>query len=156
MVNTGHRSTGCATCKLRRIKCDEARPQCRKCTKGKRTCTGYRSGLATINTVTEAETSGVVLNIEIDTRPHADRTHVSQTVIGIVQTCFESLTDPVQSYKTRRLMLHNYQIATKLLRSAFQADPIDRSLIAPIHAMALYEVRDSGIFSDHTSWLTDE
>ncbi|KAI1000064.1 hypothetical protein K3495_g8134 [Podosphaera aphanis] len=33
--------TGCNNCKLRRIKCDETRPQCLKCVKANRQCGGY-------------------------------------------------------------------------------------------------------------------
>ncbi|KAH8886229.1 hypothetical protein GQ53DRAFT_845040 [Thozetella sp. PMI_491] len=33
--------TGCITCKLRRVKCDEAKPSCLKCTKTGRKCDGY-------------------------------------------------------------------------------------------------------------------
>jgi Fungal Zn(2)-Cys(6) binuclear cluster domain len=32
--------TGCQTCRSRRIKCDEAKPVCNNCTKGKRICEG--------------------------------------------------------------------------------------------------------------------
>jgi len=42
MVNPGHASKGCVNCKTRRIKCDETRPNCRKCVAGGRTCLGYR------------------------------------------------------------------------------------------------------------------
>jgi hypothetical protein len=41
MVNTGHASKGCTTCKLRRIRCDVTRPTCLKCAKSKRICLGY-------------------------------------------------------------------------------------------------------------------
>jgi hypothetical protein len=41
MVNPGHPSKGCRTCKMRRIKCDEAQPICRKCTTSNRICLGY-------------------------------------------------------------------------------------------------------------------
>lgn len=41
MVNPGHPSRGCATCKLKRIKCDETRPTCKKCASSKRICLGY-------------------------------------------------------------------------------------------------------------------
>lgn len=71
----------------------------------------------------------------------AGRSYISLSIISIVQTCFDSLTDAVQTHETRRLMLQNYQVATKLLRSAFTSDHIDRSLAAPISALALYEVR---------------
>ncbi|KAM3066651.1 hypothetical protein ACMFMG_002363 [Clarireedia jacksonii] len=33
--------TGCNNCKNRRVKCDETRPQCTKCVRSGRTCTGY-------------------------------------------------------------------------------------------------------------------
>ncbi|KAK0621013.1 hypothetical protein B0T14DRAFT_522566 [Immersiella caudata] len=33
--------TGCITCKIRRVKCDEAKPSCNKCTTTGRTCDGY-------------------------------------------------------------------------------------------------------------------
>jgi hypothetical protein len=41
MVNPGHPSKACATCKLRRIRCDLTRPICLRCTKSKRVCLGY-------------------------------------------------------------------------------------------------------------------
>src|SRR3954470_12179261 len=33
--------TGCVTCKVRRVKCDESKPFCLKCTKSGRRCDGY-------------------------------------------------------------------------------------------------------------------
>ncbi|KAK3952514.1 hypothetical protein QBC32DRAFT_141255 [Pseudoneurospora amorphoporcata] len=33
--------TGCANCKLRRIKCDEKRPACSNCVRSRKECTGY-------------------------------------------------------------------------------------------------------------------
>ncbi|WQF87208.1 Putative zn(2)Cys(6) fungal-type DNA-binding domain-containing protein [Colletotrichum destructivum] len=35
--------TGCATCRIRRVKCDENKPFCRKCVSTGRTCDGYAS-----------------------------------------------------------------------------------------------------------------
>ncbi|KAF2825744.1 hypothetical protein CC86DRAFT_34424 [Ophiobolus disseminans] len=35
--------TGCKTCKIRRVKCDELRPHCRRCTSTGRQCDGYPS-----------------------------------------------------------------------------------------------------------------
>lgn len=84
---------------------------------------------------------------DVDIRQIANRPSLSQSIVDIVQTCFEGLSDPVQSYKARSLTLQNYQIATKLLRSALTADPTDRGLAAPIGALALYEVRCEPIVS---------
>lgn len=38
-------STGCTTCKIRRVKCDETHPACRRCTSTGRRCDGFVSGL---------------------------------------------------------------------------------------------------------------
>ncbi|KAI0392806.1 hypothetical protein F5Y17DRAFT_336956 [Xylariaceae sp. FL0594] len=40
--------SGCLTCKIRRIKCDEARPDCLRCTSTGRSCDGYVSTSAPI------------------------------------------------------------------------------------------------------------
>ncbi|KAH9905121.1 hypothetical protein F4778DRAFT_728808 [Xylariomycetidae sp. FL2044] len=37
--------TGCVTCRIRRIKCDEAKPFCDRCTSTGRTCDGYGAGV---------------------------------------------------------------------------------------------------------------
>ncbi|KAK4234803.1 hypothetical protein C8A03DRAFT_18363 [Achaetomium macrosporum] len=36
--------TGCVTCKIRKVKCDEAKPYCMRCTKTGRRCDGYLDG----------------------------------------------------------------------------------------------------------------
>lgn len=38
-------TTGCATCKIRRVKCDETHPICRRCTSTGRKCDGFRTNL---------------------------------------------------------------------------------------------------------------
>ncbi|KAL4953596.1 hypothetical protein BDW69DRAFT_184315 [Aspergillus filifer] len=42
MVYPGGPSKGCYTCRARKVKCDEARPVCKRCIKGNRICGGYR------------------------------------------------------------------------------------------------------------------
>ncbi|KAL4884732.1 hypothetical protein BJY04DRAFT_215184 [Aspergillus karnatakaensis] len=42
MVYPGGPSRGCYTCRARKVKCDEGKPVCKRCTKGNRTCGGYR------------------------------------------------------------------------------------------------------------------
>ncbi|KAM3075666.1 hypothetical protein ACMFMG_007799 [Clarireedia jacksonii] len=37
--------TGCGTCKIRKVKCDEARPSCQRCSKTGRKCDGYSSDI---------------------------------------------------------------------------------------------------------------
>ncbi|KAH8887023.1 hypothetical protein GQ53DRAFT_693916 [Thozetella sp. PMI_491] len=38
--------TGCITCRIRRVKCDETRPECKRCIQSKRKCDGYGPALA--------------------------------------------------------------------------------------------------------------
>ncbi|KAH8666980.1 hypothetical protein BX600DRAFT_462995 [Xylariales sp. PMI_506] len=44
--------TGCLTCRIRRVKCDETRPACMKCTSSLRTCDGYAHVQPTTTTTT--------------------------------------------------------------------------------------------------------
>ncbi|KAJ4290511.1 hypothetical protein N0V90_010728 [Kalmusia sp. IMI 367209] len=46
--------TGCVTCRIRRIKCDEAKPSCQRCTSTGRKCDGYKASAPT------AQSHGVV------------------------------------------------------------------------------------------------
>ncbi|KAK1959659.1 hypothetical protein LY78DRAFT_685754 [Colletotrichum sublineola] len=41
MVYTGKPSSGCKLCRIRKVKCDEAKPFCMRCTRSKRHCPGY-------------------------------------------------------------------------------------------------------------------
>lgn len=58
MVNTGKPSGACGMCRERRIKCDETKPVCLKCTRSGRQCSGYSHGLKlrdqTQKTITKA------------------------------------------------------------------------------------------------------
>lgn len=43
MPNPGHPSRGCNVCRAMKVKCDELRPKCARCTRAGRVCTGYRA-----------------------------------------------------------------------------------------------------------------
>ena len=47
MVNHG-RSGGCVTCRQRRVKCDEAKPECRQCQRLRLRCGGYKAKYANL------------------------------------------------------------------------------------------------------------
>ncbi|PUU75460.1 hypothetical protein B9Z19DRAFT_926392, partial [Tuber borchii] len=41
MVGVPGRSKGCNTCRKRKIRCDQKRPECGNCIKSNRACAGY-------------------------------------------------------------------------------------------------------------------
>ncbi|KAH8894335.1 hypothetical protein GQ53DRAFT_821418 [Thozetella sp. PMI_491] len=49
-------TTGCVTCKKRKIKCDESKPFCNRCTSSARQCGGYTSPFARESAVVSCET----------------------------------------------------------------------------------------------------
>ncbi|KAH9205607.1 hypothetical protein DL95DRAFT_265076, partial [Leptodontidium sp. 2 PMI_412] len=49
-------STGCKTCKIRRVKCDEAKPACKRCSSTGRKCDGYFYAGAPRSTATPRQT----------------------------------------------------------------------------------------------------
>ncbi|KPM46408.1 hypothetical protein AK830_g75 [Neonectria ditissima] len=53
--------TGCATCRIRKVKCDESKPFCQKCVGTGRTCDGYESPFRLINgqSISNAHPGGI-------------------------------------------------------------------------------------------------
>ncbi|KUJ15590.1 uncharacterized protein LY89DRAFT_720109 [Mollisia scopiformis] len=56
--------TGCGTCKVRRIKCDEAKPSCQRCSGTGRKCDGYSSDI-TISTETPKNSTDLIQRISV-------------------------------------------------------------------------------------------
>ncbi|KAL8709906.1 MAG: hypothetical protein Q9220_005356 [cf. Caloplaca sp. 1 TL-2023] len=50
-----HVKTGCITCKIRHVKCDEEKPECHKCTSTGRKCDGYASKQEILSTNSSLE-----------------------------------------------------------------------------------------------------
>ncbi|KAL4942201.1 hypothetical protein BDV06DRAFT_192685 [Aspergillus oleicola] len=65
MVYPGGPSKGCYTCRARKVKCDEARPVCKRCVKGNRICGGYRILDDSKKTVTRRSRQGL-MHIQAD------------------------------------------------------------------------------------------
>lgn len=68
--------TGCRTCKIRRIKCDEERPLCRRCVSTGRKCDGYelpiRNTTSTNRSIVPKDTSTTLCHYMISTQPKLD------------------------------------------------------------------------------------
>lgn len=69
MVNLG-RSSGCRTCKRRRVKCDENGPSCNRCVKANIECKGYESG----------KNVGFIFKNTFTATRHSHQNHKSQTL----------------------------------------------------------------------------
>lgn len=61
MANYG-RSAGCITCKERRVKCDQAKPNCRECRRLALECKGYKSRYAKLKFIDQSHTLRSKLN----------------------------------------------------------------------------------------------
>ncbi|PIG88962.1 hypothetical protein AARAC_008440, partial [Aspergillus arachidicola] len=68
MVYPGHPSRGCYTCRSRKVKCDETKPICLRCTKAKRRCEGYRDSNVNHMREKQGATSGSNLNTTVANR----------------------------------------------------------------------------------------
>ncbi|KAF8859327.1 hypothetical protein BDZ45DRAFT_650332 [Acephala macrosclerotiorum] len=55
--------TGCITCRIRRIKCDEEKPHCRKCTSTGRKCDGYTTTTAPRKSPSQKETTPTINDV---------------------------------------------------------------------------------------------
>ncbi|KAE8143118.1 hypothetical protein BDV38DRAFT_277147 [Aspergillus pseudotamarii] len=64
MVYPGHPSRGCYTCRSRKVKCDETKPICLRCTKARRHCEGYRDSGAN-NNIPEKQGAAPGSNIDM-------------------------------------------------------------------------------------------
>ncbi|KAI9931740.1 hypothetical protein MW887_010319 [Aspergillus wentii] len=54
------KSTGCNTCRRRKVKCDEAKPECMKCVKNGHVCTGYERNRVFIHKTSGNDTQKLV------------------------------------------------------------------------------------------------
>ena len=48
MPNVGKHSTGCFSCRRMKVRCDETKPSCLRCMRGKRLCPGYSDGFVSV------------------------------------------------------------------------------------------------------------
>jgi len=60
----GARSKGCRICKLRRVKCDETHPSCRRCSRAGLACKGYDSELKFIDENSRIEHTHTVIRMQ--------------------------------------------------------------------------------------------
>jgi hypothetical protein len=171
MVHPGHPSKGCRTCKMRRIKCDEMRPICRKCASSKRICLGYDVPQSTTKQKAPSSTKDIQDAVllqrkrgfeQLITRPTSIKVISCHTPLGsnnsvkqpsqfeavhsAIQACFHSLQHDVAQTISQRKQLHNaYQSALRTLRSTMLSastyPSVEPAMAA--YSFALYEVRNT-------------
>ncbi|KAK5050784.1 hypothetical protein LTR84_003343 [Exophiala bonariae] len=84
MVYPGHPSRGCFACRRKKVKCDETKPQCNRCTRVGKVCPGYRS---------ESEIS--FKYVKIRERDHSDAAnhHTNQNEGALILPIYGPLSD---------------------------------------------------------------
>ncbi|KAK2592806.1 hypothetical protein QQS21_009510 [Conoideocrella luteorostrata] len=82
--------TGCATCRIRKVKCDEKKPFCQKCVNTGRTCDGYESPFR-IFTTNSARAGGIKSDIGLQIiRPTLNE--ITSQDVNILNRCFSTKT----------------------------------------------------------------
>ncbi|KAH9906979.1 hypothetical protein F4778DRAFT_778407 [Xylariomycetidae sp. FL2044] len=81
--------SGCRTCKIRRVKCDEARPECRRCLLSGRVCEGYGIWGAGGNSYGATSTRYVSASKSRSQLPWYGISLAPGTVTADEQSCFE-------------------------------------------------------------------
>ena len=137
MVNPGHASRGCSSCKMRRIKCDETRPGCTNCARSKRICLGYGSHGPSVSQTQSMSRNGadvalcqskhvglLSMNSSFMTRyfqsirpsipkPQARVENITQRITEFMEMNFRILAAPSCSLKDRKLLMQRYQDTTR-------------------------------------------
>ncbi|KAK6700540.1 hypothetical protein SNK05_013359 [Fusarium graminearum] len=88
--------SGCGTCKIRRVKCDEAKPKCSRCTKGKFDCDGYIDYTAEDSLGSDGAVSSM-------SSPETRGASTSTSPGTSTDTSTTSLSRPHDGYSTSRL-----------------------------------------------------
>ncbi|KAK5115946.1 hypothetical protein LTR62_000402 [Meristemomyces frigidus] len=81
--------TGCTTCKIRRVKCDELKPSCERCTSTGRKCDGYAGPPAASHQLQESPSTALCLDLCSDSLErqsfHFFRTRTVPCISGYFQ-----------------------------------------------------------------------
>lgn len=162
MVNPGHASVGCITCKLRKVQCDLERPLCRRCTESGRMCLGFgdrevdpQASLFGDDDYSQQIKSSVravtVLEILfVSEGPHDKPLHIAAMqdydwvavdVMVAIRKCLHSVRQPLQSQVERKSLLSEYATATSNLRATLHAFPHSPAVGCAVYLFSLYEVR---------------
>ncbi|KAI0108911.1 hypothetical protein GGR51DRAFT_513554 [Nemania sp. FL0031] len=112
-------SFGCHACRRMKVKCDEKKPQCKRCTRARRVCPGYRDTKQIVFRSMNAElASKAEAPRLLQTHPSisiATSNHRGPTVPAALGVLFSPrlLTQPSEKWNTRAIshFLHNYSCA---------------------------------------------
>ncbi|CAK36879.1 mitochondrial ribosomal protein L27 family protein [Aspergillus niger] len=84
------RSTGCNTCRRRKVKCDEAKPECNRCIKNGHVCTGYERKRVFIHKSSEAIEEG---ELKLVRRPQSTSGKIPDRQLTRVEPGFPRLNN---------------------------------------------------------------
>jgi len=101
MIRDKRVRTGCATCRKRRVKCDEARPVCARCKAANFVCAGYEPQRQVVQNHTKT-----LVNIT----PQTDSEHLE------VKTSFPELSWRETSFRRDQLPLYHHFVTTTVNR----------------------------------------
>ncbi|KAJ5112867.1 hypothetical protein N7456_001401 [Penicillium angulare] len=177
MVNPGHASKGCISCKLRKVRCDLSRPFCQRCRDSGRVCLGFgekeanrqiseshiSSSYGEGNGLREIETSiksALSIEILLTSESYSDNSldyaaprgsdEVAVHVMDTIMKCLRSLHQPLQSLEKRRALLIEYDAATNKLRTTLAVSPYSLALGSSALLFSIYEMMVNIDIADRT------
>ncbi|KAI3325739.1 hypothetical protein HD806DRAFT_552992 [Xylariaceae sp. AK1471] len=108
-------SLGCYACRRMKVKCDEEKPQCRRCTKAGRVCPGYRDVSQVVFRSMNAELSSKA-ETSYSSRTHAaiaTPDHAGEVSAAPISLAPRLLIQPSENWEMKATshFLHNYSFA---------------------------------------------
>ncbi|KAF4963450.1 hypothetical protein FSARC_8547 [Fusarium sarcochroum] len=134
--------TGCATCRIRKIKCDEGKPSCQKCIKTGRTCDGYESPFRVISSqpINNNPIGGIKLDVSPEpTQPTAEtapldvkslnRIFSIKTILDVDLGCEQEASQVLQASSTDATLRHAL-LSLRALREDFESTGVTPKFFA--------------------------
>ncbi|KAG5799035.1 hypothetical protein H9Q69_001975 [Fusarium xylarioides] len=91
---------GCITCRIRRVKCDLAKPSCQRCLTSKRQCDGYLPEDSTVTRRQLAEAARQIVTDESDTIRCVSYINSAVDCIVYTVTVLDERITPAGAFRT--------------------------------------------------------
>ncbi|KAJ4114767.1 hypothetical protein NW768_011321 [Fusarium equiseti] len=156
--STGRRKTktGCATCRIRKIKCDEAKPFCQRCVKTGRTCDGYESVFRSFVSPAPRSDAKTKVSPEFTTTAPLDATSLNRyfstkTIFNVDVSCTQEAEQVLQASVTYPSIRHALLCLRTLREDLETGDSPEQQTLSYNYGLEQYSKALSGLASNLSS-----